>query len=338
MNGSVSCGTAGNNGWCRGGGALSLSGSEPLSGYEILALEGTRNGQGFACPGSTCALPLPEGSSDFTFWAVSSWGDTSLMGTAGGRQDSQPPVLNWQVSGTAGANGWYTGPVVVRASAGDPAPGSGLWGIESSLDGGAWSANPGPLTIADGAHQLDLRAADAAGNSSAQSLPIPVDSQPPAVSLTAGDGFCPGCGETLAIEIGVQDSLSGVEGWSLSGDEQPIARGVSAAETVVWDGSGLPGGSPVILLEAWDKAGNRAETRRSVALIAATAPPSPRLVPPPTAVPTAGERRPSTVSNPTPSAAQEDPVPAVTTADRPPAPTPAPAATSNIPAEAKDGD
>ena len=75
VSGSVVCEVAGRDGWCRGGARLSISGSEPLSGESILALEGTRNGQDFACPGATCQVPLVEGANAFTFWAHSSWGE-----------------------------------------------------------------------------------------------------------------------------------------------------------------------------------------------------------------------------------------------------------------------
>jgi hypothetical protein len=104
VSGSISCGVPGSGAWCRGDGALSLSGSEPLAGYTILALEGTRNGEPFACSGSTCDMPLLEGANDFNFWAISSWGDTSLMGSAGGLLDTQDPSLSGSASGTPGDN------------------------------------------------------------------------------------------------------------------------------------------------------------------------------------------------------------------------------------------
>src|SRR3970282_1182240 len=106
VSGTVSCGVPGSGGGCRGDGELSLSGSEPLSGYTILALEGTRNGEPFACSGSACGVPLLEGSNSFSFWAISSWGDTSLMGSASKSLDSQDPSLAGSVSGTSGDSGW----------------------------------------------------------------------------------------------------------------------------------------------------------------------------------------------------------------------------------------
>ncbi len=61
ISGSISCGTPGSNGWCCSAASLNLSGSEPLSGYSITALEGTRNSVTFGCSGSSCSVDLLEG-------------------------------------------------------------------------------------------------------------------------------------------------------------------------------------------------------------------------------------------------------------------------------------
>src|SRR3990170_526682 len=274
INGSVSCGVPGYSGWCLSSAALSLSGSEPLSGYSILALEGTRNGETFACPGDNCAVPIPEGSSDFTYWAISSWGDTSRMGAASGRVDTQPPAISGSISGVAGDNGWYLSAVTFTASASDASPGSGLSSLDLSLDGGGWSAYTGPLTLSGGSHAVDLRAADAAGNVSTQSQAVRVDTLPPTLALSAGGSFCHGCGHALDVTIDVQDSLSGVAELILSADGTQIASGTApAGQTLTWNGSGLPGGAHTLLLVARDAAGNVQETSQPVTLIA---PPPPQ--------------------------------------------------------------
>src|SRR3990170_4158377 len=275
INGSVSCGVPGYAGWCLSTAALSLSGSEPLSGYSILALEGTGNGETFACPGGACAVPLLEGSSDFTYWAISSWGDTSQMGTTSGRLDTQPPAISGSISGVAGDNGWYLSDVTFTASASDASQGSGLSSLDLSLDGGAWSAYTGPLTLSEGSHSVDLRAGDAAGNMSTESQLVRVDTQPPTLALSAGGSFCPGCGHALDVTIDVQDSLSGVAEWILSADGAQIANGAApASQTLTWNGSGLPGGPHTLLLVARDAAGNVQETSQPVTLIA---PPPPQV-------------------------------------------------------------
>jgi hypothetical protein len=58
---SILCSSPGANGWCRGPASLEISAAEPIPGFNILAVEGTRNGAAFACAGSACSVPLLEG-------------------------------------------------------------------------------------------------------------------------------------------------------------------------------------------------------------------------------------------------------------------------------------
>src|SRR5512139_3533978 len=70
ITGSVNCTVQ--NGWCNGNSVpeLALSASEPLSGYAITLIEGTQNGDSFACLGgeTNCNLPMLEGNNAFDFW------------------------------------------------------------------------------------------------------------------------------------------------------------------------------------------------------------------------------------------------------------------------------
>jgi len=68
VSGWVSCGVPGAGGWCLADADLSLTGSEPLAGYSILTLEGTRNvipgggGETFACLGALfLGRHIPDG-------------------------------------------------------------------------------------------------------------------------------------------------------------------------------------------------------------------------------------------------------------------------------------
>ena len=276
VGGSVTCGVTGSGGWCRGGAELSLSGSEPLSGYSILSLEGTRNGEPFACSGAACGVPLLEGNNAFTFWARSTYGDTSFAGSAGGKLDSTAPSISGGLSGSLGEAGWYVSNVTVTASASDPALGSGLANLEVSVDGSGWGPYSGPLVLSDGEHTADLRAADGAGNSAQESLVVRVDTQPPEIDLSAAASFCPGCGQTQDIELSVQDSGSGIVEWTLTADGVLVASGSGpGGQTLGWNGSGVGGGSHTLTLEARDAAGNTVAVSESFDLILPTAAPEP---------------------------------------------------------------
>lgn len=274
--GSVACSVPGSGGWCRGGAELALSGSEPLAGYVILTLEGTRNGEIFACPGAACSVPLNEGTNGFTFWARSSYGDTSSMGSADGKLDSAAPTISGDLSGSSGDAGWFVSDVTVTASASDLAPGAGLASLEVSVDGSSWGAYPGPLALSDGEHSVDLRAADGAGNGAQESLVVKVDSQPPEINLSAAASFCPGCGQALDVELSVEDSGSGIVEWTLTASGALVASGNGpASQALDWDGSGLGGGSHTLTLEARDAAGNAVATSDSFELIQPTPHPEP---------------------------------------------------------------
>jgi len=200
VSGAITCSTPGQNGWCVGPAFLNASGSEPLSGYSILTIEGTRNGESFACPGDHCSnVPLSEGSNDFQFWAISSYGDSSAMGSASASVDTQAPTISGSLSGTQGENGWYTSAVTLSAAATDPAPGSGIASFEVSADGAAWQPCSGSLTLGDGVHTVSLRTADAAGWTASAEQTFSVDTQVPQLSADlAGHLVSPGRYNTSA--------------------------------------------------------------------------------------------------------------------------------------------
>ena len=171
-----------NNGWCNTATKLSLSGIEPVAGYNILAIEGTLNGQTFACSGANCSVPLSEGNNSFTFWALSSWGDSSEMGTFTTNVDSQLPSITGTLSGTTGSNGWYLGPASFNGSASDVT--SGLASFTCTLDGTALPSCNSITVNTAGLHTLVLTARDNAGNTRILNQNTSVDTQNPV--LTAG--------------------------------------------------------------------------------------------------------------------------------------------------------
>ncbi|HTX90622.1 MAG TPA: hypothetical protein VMC09_05330, partial [Anaerolineales bacterium] len=122
--GPVACSLAGSNGWCRGSASLTLTGTEPVSGYQITAIEGKLNGATpFLCSGASCTLALPEGQDDLTFWALSSFGDSSLMGSASAKVDSVAPALNATLTGTVGLDGWFVSDVHIGIAPTDASSG-----------------------------------------------------------------------------------------------------------------------------------------------------------------------------------------------------------------------
>ena len=170
------------NGWCTSSPQLSLNGMEPVAGHRIIAIEGTLNGQTFACQNSTCSVPLSQGNNDFTYWALSSFLDSSEMGTFTAKVDSQLPTINASLSGTAGLNGWYLGPVTLNSSAADAT--SGLASFTCTRDAIALGSCNTITVNGDGLHTSVLTARDNAGNARTLTQNTSIDSQNPALNAS----------------------------------------------------------------------------------------------------------------------------------------------------------
>ncbi|MFF9456784.1 OmpL47-type beta-barrel domain-containing protein [Streptomyces flaveolus] len=117
-------------------------------------------------------------------------------------QDTTAPVTGATVEGTKNSDGAYVGKAKVTVSATDEG-GSGVAGIEYSLDAGPYLAYSAPVVVdRTGAHTVAYRASDRAGNTS----------EPLSVSFTvvAGGGVpappCPEYDERLTVIVGTVDS------------------------------------------------------------------------------------------------------------------------------------
>lgn len=89
---------------CEGLPSLVVYGQEPLPDQTITRVEGTLAGKPFACDGSQCVVPLeatdPAGA-EMSFWAYSSYGDSSIEYTALVRAEQSdagdPDQLYWYI-------------------------------------------------------------------------------------------------------------------------------------------------------------------------------------------------------------------------------------------------
>ncbi|GAA3504811.1 DUF1080 domain-containing protein [Streptomyces prasinosporus] len=118
-------------------------------------------------------------------------------------QDTTPPATGVTVEGTRNSDGAYVGAATVSIGADDGHGGSGVAGIEYSLDGGPYLAYTGPVVVdRAGRHTVAYRASDQAGNTS----------EPLTVSFTVvADGgvpapHCPEYDERLTVIVGTVDS------------------------------------------------------------------------------------------------------------------------------------
>ncbi|WP_030219114.1 OmpL47-type beta-barrel domain-containing protein [Streptomyces sp. NRRL WC-3626] len=118
-------------------------------------------------------------------------------------QDTTPPATGVTVEGTKNSDGAYVGDAKVTVTADDGHGGSGVAGVEYSLDGGPYLAYTAPVVVdRAGRHTVAYRATDRAGNTS----------EPLTVSFTVvADGGvpapnCPEYDERLTVIVGTVDS------------------------------------------------------------------------------------------------------------------------------------
>jgi len=237
------------NGWCVTAPQLDLAANEPLSGYNILAIEGTLNGQSFACPDSNCSITLNEGDNDFAYWALSSWGDGSTMGTLSAKVDSVSPTVGLDIIASNGTNGWFTSPAVISALGSDS--GSGLADASLSVDGGVWQSS---ATLNEGIYNVSVRATDNAGNSSTSSTTISVDTTTPSLNVSingtvGGNGWYKSITQVSAVASDVTSGISALEASINGGGYQAYTSPIPFSD-----------GQHTVQFKATDNAGNVTES------------------------------------------------------------------------------
>ncbi|PRX47279.1 uncharacterized protein DUF1349 [Prauserella shujinwangii] len=180
--------------------------------------------------------------------------------------DEEPPVTSAEVTPAEpdGAGGWYRTTPVVTLSADDGA-GSGVAATEYRLDGGAWQPYTAPFEVGgDGAHVVEFRSTDAAGNAEqAGSRTLRLDGTAPALIVT---GVEPDAeyGDSGAVTPGwtVADATSGAGEATATLDGQPVEGGTEVPLHT------LDLGTHELVVTAADAAGNTVE--RTVAFTVTT--------------------------------------------------------------------
>ncbi len=264
----VSCG--GRGGWCGGNAYIFITGSEPVAGYSITAIEGYHNGAGFSCGGPTCQVNLSEGSNTISFWAVSNYSDTSAMGNITVSVDKGKPNILLSLPNPNGLHDWYTRSVSISVNASDST--SGLYSTYIGwADGGAYTKS---ITLTrDGYYQIDARAVDNAGNSAGASATVKLDQTSPEINLNypEPDGEKGWYVTPLYIEASSQDILSGLDDIQIIVDQKEpdqifgeIKKDKTAVNkrSVVIDKEGIH----QVVIKSYDLAGNLSEKRISIKL------------------------------------------------------------------------
>jgi hypothetical protein len=246
----------GQNGWYLSA-SVSASAVDPLPGSGSAALQFALDGG----PWTDFAgvYTFPDGEHTVDFRAVDLAENSAQAAPITVKVDASDPVIDTNISATAGKNGWYISAASVSGSASDAV--SGMSTFESNFDSSGWNAYTSPLTVNDGSHTVSFYAEDAAGQNVQSDLTVNVDTRAPQISGSISAG------------------TSGQNGWytspvTLNGsaaDPTP-GSGVASFNARVDGGAPADGSAPIsltdgqhtIVFDAEDTAGLTASLTRTI--------------------------------------------------------------------------
>jgi len=257
ISGNPACALPGDNGWCRGGAVLNLAASEPLVGFSITSIEGSN---GLACPGANCIWDFPEGKNVVSFWALSSYGDTSRESSSSMLVDSVAPTASLELSGSNIFNDWYSNVDELLVSVIGADDTSGVASLSVRLNDGTWIPSPASMP-GEGEYRVTGRAVDNAGNETLTSSQlIRIDITQPTISITNNQNINKSNWYTSPVTVSAtaSDALSGVDTLTTllvpsSGEEQgtmlPVTLNIEGLQTLIFTASDLAGNTTQLARE-----------------------------------------------------------------------------------------
>ncbi|MCM3661365.1 hypothetical protein M3148_10265 [Georgenia satyanarayanai] len=193
--------------------------------------------------------------------------------------DVTAPELTVEVTGEQDEDGAYVGFATVLITATDEEGGSGVASVEYSLDGAAYTAYTEPVVVTEpGAHTVDYRATDAAGNTAEGSVSLTVVDE---VVEPEPDETAPEVSATVTGEQDEDGAYIGSAAVSITATDEDGGSGVDIVEYALDGGDFTTYAEPLVVTEpgahtvdyrATDVAGNTAEGTVSFTVVEAEEP------------------------------------------------------------------
>lgn len=191
--------------------------------------------------------------------------------TIGIQVDTTPPTLSTTLEGELGLNNWYVSDVTVSATVSDATSGVSL--TEYRLDTRAWIPGTSVTVAADGAHTVQFRVTDRAGNQATGQRSFQIDQTPPLSGFTTPLDASTGAlarGDFL-LEGQSSDASSGLETVQVSIDDGQnwldLAFSAAGDWRYTWQTRPLENGLYPVLARAQDRAGNVNDAARVTLLL-----------------------------------------------------------------------
>jgi flagellar hook assembly protein FlgD len=250
-------GTLGLNGWFVGPATVALSATDTGSG--LAARRYSIDGGPTKTYSAPFALTSPAAHT-VAYFGIDRAGNRETTRSITVKVDAAKPVTTPAITGPAGTNGWWTGPVSVSLNAKDA--GSGVSQIQASIDGGPSAVVTAPLPLAgDGTHTITYSATDVAGNrEAARTLTVRIDSTRPTtgvVTVTGTPGEAGWYRSPVTLGFAGADSLSGLAGFRY------VVNGAASTFTTGSSVTLTDSGTYSVSYAAVDRAGN-ADASQSV--------------------------------------------------------------------------
>ncbi|MFC0211469.1 OmpL47-type beta-barrel domain-containing protein [Paenibacillus chartarius] len=196
-----------------------------------------------------------EGVTTVEYFSTDAAGNAEQVKSLQVKLDKSSPVSAAAASPAPNASGWVNQDVTVTVASTDS--GSGVAEVQAKVDDGGWTVYGAPLAVtAEGEHEVEYFAVDAAGNAEAvQLLRVRIDrTAPTAVLLQSGQAVHDVVySDTLQFTLTAEDALSGVAVRKLTVDGAEVQSGQTLPA------SQLGMGAHTVAYVVEDAAGNKTE-------------------------------------------------------------------------------
>jgi len=246
-------GTQGGEGWYASSVTIQFNATDDSSG--VVTTWARNNGGSWYRADYPYSIEI-DGTWLVEYYSVDRAGNVGSIQSVDIGIDRIAPTVSVNVTGLL-SGGWHRGSVTVVVSCFDAT--SGVSSVEYRLDGGAWMRLAGVLTVsAEGTHDVQVRAADHAGNEgSVSEVGFRVDAKPPRLTYRGPSGTVTSSLVVLAWDA--SDNVSGIGGYALSIDGAAFENRSDASVSVH-----LNDGEHTIVIRALDVAGNSAEVNATL--------------------------------------------------------------------------
>ncbi|HCT77071.1 MAG TPA: PKD domain-containing protein, partial [Micromonosporaceae bacterium] len=240
------------NGWYTGAATVTLTAADETGGSGVA---GTEYQLGAAwIPYTEPIVVTGDGIHAVRFRSTDNAGNVETTKSVEVKIDTTAPITTATFAPPTDA-GWHNGKVPVTLAATDA--GSGVTGVQWSLDGGAWTPYTAPVEVSgDGEHELLYQATDAAGNvETLKSAILKIDGVKPTVIVSGlADGQLYGDSQDVRVTYQAVDPLSGIASTIGTLDGHAYASGTLQAMFE------LDLGLHELVVTATDNAGNTTTT------------------------------------------------------------------------------